>query len=36
VSQRDLKNALDAILEGKQPPVQQTRAFGCTIKRVPK
>jgi peroxiredoxin len=36
VSQRDLKNALDAILEGKQPPVQQTRAFGCTIKRVQK
>jgi len=36
VSQRDLKNALDAILAGKQPPVQQTRAFGCTIKRVPK
>jgi len=36
VSQRDLKNALDAILAGKQPPVQQTRAFGCTIKRVPR
>jgi peroxiredoxin len=36
VNQRDLKNALDAILAGKQPPVQQTRAFGCTIKRVPR
>lgn len=34
VNQRDLKNALDAMLAGKQPPVQQTRAFGCTIKRV--
>ncbi|MCX7925102.1 MAG: redoxin domain-containing protein [Fimbriimonadales bacterium] len=34
VSQRDLKNALDAILAGKEPPVTETRAFGCTIKRV--
>ncbi len=34
VSQRDLKNALDAILAGKEPPVKETRAFGCTIKRV--
>ncbi len=34
VNQRDLKNALDAILEGKEPPVKETRAFGCTIKRV--
>jgi len=36
VNQRHLKNALDAMLAGKQPPVQQTRAFGCTIKRVPR
>ncbi len=34
VNQRDLKNALDAMLAGNQPSVQQTRAFGCTIKRV--
>ncbi len=34
VNQRDLKNALDAILAGKEPPVKETRAFGCTIKRV--
>lgn len=34
VNQRDLKNALDALLAGKEPPVKETRAFGCTIKRV--
>ncbi len=34
VSQRDLKNALDAILAGRDPEVKETRAFGCTIKRV--
>lgn len=34
VTQRDLKNALDALLAGKEPPVKETRAFGCTIKRV--
>ncbi|MFQ3611126.1 MAG: redoxin domain-containing protein [Fimbriimonadales bacterium] len=33
VTQRDLKNVLDAMLAGKQPPVSETRAFGCTIKR---
>ncbi|GIV07997.1 MAG: hypothetical protein KatS3mg019_0088 [Fimbriimonadales bacterium] len=36
VSQRDLKNALDAILAGREPAVKETRAFGCTIKRVQK
>ena len=28
----DLSNALDAILAGKTPPVQETRPFGCSIK----
>jgi peroxiredoxin len=36
VTRRDLQEALDAILVGKEPPVTETRAFGCTIKRVPK
>ncbi len=34
VSQRDLKNALDAMLAGRAVPVAETRAFGCTIKRI--
>lgn len=34
VQSRDLKNALDAILAGRPAPVAETRAFGCTIKRV--
>jgi len=34
VTQRDLKNVLDAMLAGRQPSVTETRAFGCTIKRV--
>lgn len=32
VKSRDLRNALDAILSGKPPPVQETRPFGCSIK----
>jgi thiol-disulfide isomerase/thioredoxin len=28
----DARDALDALLAGRQPPVQQTRAFGCSIK----
>ncbi len=32
VKTRDLKNALDAMLSGKTPPVQETRPFGCSIK----
>jgi hypothetical protein len=36
VTRRYLQEALDAILVGKEPPVTETRAFGCTIKRVPK
>jgi peroxiredoxin len=30
----DLRNALEAILAGKPVPVPETKAFGCTIKRV--
>lgn len=36
VKSQDLRNAIDALLEGKDVPVQFTRAFGCTIKRVKK
>ena len=32
VKVHDLRNALDAILAGKKPPVQETRPFGCSIK----
>jgi peroxiredoxin len=34
VKSPDLRNALDAVLAGKPVPVAQTKAFGCTIKRV--
>lgn len=34
VKSPDLRNALDAILGGKPVPVAETKAFGCTIKRV--
>jgi peroxiredoxin len=30
----DLRNALEAILSGKPVPTAETKAFGCTIKRV--
>ena len=30
----DLKNALDALLSGKAPKAADTKAFGCSIKRV--
>ena len=30
----DLALALDALLDGKEPPRTEARAFGCTIKRV--
>lgn len=30
----DLRNALEAILSGKPVPAAETKAFGCTIKRV--
>jgi len=32
VTSHDLKNALDALLDGKDPPVVETTAFGCSIK----
>lgn len=34
VKSPDLRNALDAILAGKPVPNPETKAFGCTIKRV--
>jgi len=34
VSSPDLKNALDALIAGKAVPVAETKAFGCSIKRV--
>lgn len=34
ISTRDLRTALDALLAGQPVPVTQTKAFGCTIKRV--
>jgi peroxiredoxin len=34
VKSRDLRNALDAVLAGQAVPVAETKAFGCTIKRV--
>jgi hypothetical protein len=34
VKSQDLRAALDAVLAGKPVPNPQTRAFGCTIKRV--
>lgn len=32
VTSHDLKNALDALLAGNDPPVTQTTAFGCSVK----
>ncbi len=32
VSSHDLRNALDALLDGRDPPVAQTIAFGCSVK----
>ncbi len=34
VKSEDLRNALDEILSGKEVSVKETKAFGCTIKRV--
>jgi peroxiredoxin len=34
VKSPDLRNALDAILAGRPVPAAETKAFGCTIKRV--
>jgi hypothetical protein len=27
-----LRNAIEAVLEGKEPPVTQTKVFGCSVK----
>lgn len=32
VTSHDTRNALDALLAGKQPPVEKTRTFGCSTK----
>ncbi len=34
VKSEDLRNALNEILEGKKVTITETKAFGCTIKRV--
>lgn len=34
VKSPDLRNALEAVLSGKPVPTAETKAFGCTIKRV--
>src|SRR5437879_11337382 len=36
ITARDLRAALDAVAEGKPAPVAETKAFGCTIKRLPR
>jgi peroxiredoxin len=36
VTTQRLRLALDAVLAGKEPPQTETKAFGCSIKRVPK
>jgi cytochrome oxidase Cu insertion factor (SCO1/SenC/PrrC family) len=36
VSKQGLRNALDAVKSGGQPDVAETKAFGCTIKKVKK
>src|SRR2546428_278075 len=32
VKSHDLRNAIDSVLSGKTPAVQETRPFGCSIK----
>jgi len=34
IASQDLRNAVDALLAGKDVPVKEAKAFGCTIKRV--
>ncbi len=36
IKSRDLRNALDLVLQDKDVEVKETKAFGCTIKRVSK
>jgi len=33
---RELRDAIDAVMAGKEVPKKETKAFGCTIKRVKK
>ena len=35
VKSQDLRNSLDAVLAGKEAAAKETKAFGCSIKRVP-
>ncbi len=34
IQSQDLRNAVDALIAGKDVPVKEAKAFGCTIKRV--
>lgn len=36
ISSQDIRASLDALLAGKEPPRTETKAFGCTIKRIKK
>ena len=36
VEKQDLRNVLDEIIAGKKVSVKETKAFGCSIKRVKK
>ncbi len=36
INTRDLRAALDAVAAGKPVPIAETKAFGCTIKRLPR
>ncbi len=36
ISKRDLNDALEAVAAGRTVAVSETKAFGCTIKRVPR
>ncbi len=36
ITKRPLRDALEAVLAGKEAPVKEHKAFGCTIKRVKK
>jgi len=36
ISKRDLNEALEALATGRPISVTETKAFGCTIKRVPR
>lgn len=36
VTSQRLREALDAVLAGKEPPQKETKAFGCSIKKVQK